>query len=98
MHPSSPGPLVAWRDDVVPGLAELADRATNESTVVRPGPDGRSYAHHALQAVSDGDRVSFTWCGHAPGVGVDTTTGEVVDDAVALSHGAGMESRFRSVV
>ena len=26
VHPSSPGPLVAWRDDVVPGLAELAER------------------------------------------------------------------------
>lgn len=26
VHPSSPGPLVAWRDDVVAGLAELAER------------------------------------------------------------------------
>lgn len=26
VHPSSPGPLVAWRDEVVAGLAELAER------------------------------------------------------------------------
>lgn len=26
VHPSSPGSLVAWRDDVVPGLAQLAER------------------------------------------------------------------------
>ena len=88
--------LAEWHSAVVEGgsfstamLAELVDRATHESTVVRPGPDGRSYRHLALQAVADGDRVSFTWCGHAPGLGIDTTTGEVVDDAVALSHGTG---------
>ena len=88
--------LAEWHSAVVEGgsfstamLAELVDRAMHESTVVRPGPDGRSYRHVALQAVADGDLVSFTWCGHAPGLGIDTTTGEVVDDAVALSHGTG---------
>ena len=93
--PGRPG-LDVWHSAVVEGssfstamLAELVDRATHEATVVRPGPDGRSYRHHALQAVADGGVVSFTWCGHAPGVGIDTTTGQVVDDAVALSHGTG---------
>ena len=88
--------LAEWHSAVVEGgsfstamLAEMVDRAMHESTVVRPGPDGRSYRHLALQAVADGELVSFTWCGHAPGLGIDTTTGEVVDDAVALSHGTG---------
>ena len=93
--PGGPG-LAAWHSAVVEGgsfstamLSRLVDRATHESTVVRPGPDGRSYRHHALQAVADGDAVSFTWCGHAPGLGVDSATDEIVDDAVALSHGTG---------
>jgi 2,4-dienoyl-CoA reductase-like NADH-dependent reductase (Old Yellow Enzyme family) len=34
VHPSSPGPLVAWRDDVVPGLALLADRLHTLDTCV----------------------------------------------------------------
>ncbi|MDQ2678236.1 MAG: hypothetical protein M3Y51_05785 [Actinomycetota bacterium] len=70
-------------------LGDMADRATSESTVVRPGAGGRSYRHHAVRAVADGTAVSFTWCGHAPGSGIDTATGAVVDDAVAISSGTG---------
>ena len=70
-------------------LGDMVDRATHESTVVRPGSDGRSYRHHVLRATAEGSSVSFTWCGHAPGIGVDVTTGEIVDDAVALSSGTG---------
>ncbi len=95
---ATPGSPVfdAWHAAVVEGgsfstsmLGDLVARATDESTVVRPDAGGRSYRHHALRAVADGDVLSFTWCGHAPGVGTDTTTGAVVDDAVALSHGTG---------
>ena len=91
-HPS----LDAWHAAVVESgsfsvamLGDMADRATSESTVVRPGPEGHSYRHHVLRAVADDTGVSFTWCGHSPGLGIDTTTGEVVDDAVALSSGTG---------
>lgn len=91
-HPS----LAEWEAAVVAGgsfstamLAEMAERATNEHTVVVPDGVGPSYRHHALRAVRDGTAVSFTWCGHSPGLGIDTVTREVVDDAVALSRGTG---------
>ena len=93
-HPGHPG-LEGWNAVVAPGsfsaamLADLADRATTEAVVVVPGPSGRSYRHQVLRAVEDGPTVSFTWCGHSPGVGIDVTTRAVVDDAVALSRGTG---------
>jgi hypothetical protein len=35
-------------------------------------------------------RTAWSWCGHSPGLGVRAGTDQVVDDAVAHSHGTGM--------
>lgn len=76
-------------------LTELRERAMLESTVVAPGPDGFAYRHHVLRtedhpvSTGSGTTVSFTWCGHSPGIGIDTTSGAVVDDVVAVSNGTG---------
>lgn len=97
-HPA----LAAWHSVVQPSgsfsvimLGELRERAVVESIVVRPGPDGFAYRHHVLGAevlpapAVPGTTLSFTWCGHSPGIALDAASGAVVDDSVAVSNGTG---------
>ena len=86
----------AWAGVVVPGSAlddamveEVVRRATEEDGAVLPPPGGLSYRHTALSARAVDGTVEFTWCGHSPGIGVERSSGTVVDDAVGHSHGTG---------
>jgi hypothetical protein len=87
----------AWARVVVAGSAldeamveEVVRRGVEEDGAVLPPPGGLSYRHVALSARPDGDgSTEFTWCGYSPGVGVERSSGTVVDDAVGHSHGTG---------
>lgn len=87
----------AWDAAVVPGSwlwvdvpAELVRRQREEGVVVLPAAHGLSYRHRALRIEPPvAGAISFTWCGWSPGIGIDADTGEIVDDAVAHSHGTG---------
>ena len=87
----------AWATVVVAGstlddamVEEVVRRGVEEDGAVLPPPGGLSYRHTALSATADADgTTAFTWCGHAPGIGVERSTGTVVDDAVGHSHGTG---------
>jgi hypothetical protein len=88
--------LIAWQSVVTPGTALAEDLPAAimsrhaEGVVIRPGADGVSYRHRALQVIPAADgSVSFTWCAWSPGIGYDTATGAVVDDAVGHAHGTG---------
>src|SRR5690606_15812520 len=70
--------------------AELVRRQREEGVVVLPAAHGLSYRHRALRIEPPvAGAISFTWCGWSPGIGIDADTGEIVDDAVAHSHGTG---------
>ncbi len=87
----------AWAQVVVAGSAlddamveEVVRRGNEEDGAVLPPPGGLSYRHTSLTAGTGSDgSTEFTWCGHAPGIGVERSTGTVVDDAVGHSHGTG---------
>ena len=87
----------AWAGVVVSGsplddamVEEVVRRGTEEDGAVLPPPGGLSYRHTSLTADSSSDgSIEFTWCGHSPGIGVERSTGTVVDDAVGHSHGTG---------
>jgi len=87
----------AWAEVVVPGSAlddamveEVVRRGTEEDGAVLPPAGGLSYRHTSLTArTADDGTTEFTWCGHAPGLGVERSSGTVVDDAVGHSHGSG---------
>ena len=73
--------------DLPDGVLRL-QRDRNE--VVRPPAGALSYVHHAVRTVPAADgSLSFTWCGWSPGIGFDLTTGAILDDGVAHSHGTG---------
>ena len=87
----------AWAGVVVVGSAlddamveEVVRRGTEEDGAVLPPPGSLSYRHRALTARASGSGTVFTWCGHSPGIGVERSTGTVVDDAVGHSHGTGL--------
>jgi hypothetical protein len=88
---------VAWDRIVVPEsflsstmIRSMVDGERDDHLVVLAGPDGFAYRHRALHAVAEADGgISFTWCGHSAGLGVDARTGEVIDDGVGHSHGTG---------
>lgn len=86
----------AWAAVVVAGssldeamVEEVVRRGVEEDGAVLPPPGGLSYRHTALTATATSGGTEFTWCGHAPGIGVERSTGAVVDDAVGHSHGTG---------
>jgi hypothetical protein len=86
----------AWAGVVVPGSAlddamveEIVRRGNEEDGAVLPPPGGLSYRHTSLSASLIDGGIEFTWCGHSPGVGVERSSGTVVDDAVGHSHGTG---------
>lgn len=86
----------AWTAVVVAGssldeamVEEVVRRGIEEDGAVLPPPGGLSYRHTALTATRTDGGTEFTWCGHAPGIGVERSTGTVVDDAVGHSHGTG---------
>ena len=86
----------AWASVVVAGssldeamVEEVVRRGTEEDGAVLPPPGGLSYRHTALTATATSGGTDFTWCGHAPGIGVERSTGTVVDDAVGHRHGSG---------
>lgn len=74
-------------DDVLERLV-LEPLATG--TRLLAGPDGVSYRHH-VTGITDADQntISFTWCGYAPGIRIDSRSGAVVDDAIARMGGVG---------
>ena len=78
-------------------LARRVEMARSDGVVVRPpssGPGAVSYRHRALEVADPVlDTISFRWCGWSPGIGVDTDTGAIVDDAVAHAHGTGLVRR-----
>ncbi len=87
----------AWAGVVVVGspldeamVEEVVRRGTEEDGAVLPPPGGLSYRHRALTARPTPGGTSFTWCGHSPGIGVERSTGTVVDDAVGHAHGTGL--------
>lgn len=89
-----------WRGVVVDGAlsdaitARARERLAVDRMVILPGPDGIAYRHVAVDVEQIGagerpDHLSFTWCGHSPGVGVHVDSGVVLDDAVSHSRGTG---------
>ncbi|MFM7063629.1 MAG: hypothetical protein ACKO04_09090 [Actinomycetes bacterium] len=86
-----------WAAVVVVGSAldeamveEVVRRGAEEDGAVLPPPGGLSYRHTTLSARATVEGTVFTWCGHAPGIGVERSSGTVVDDAVGHSHGTGL--------
>lgn len=90
-----------WDRVVAPGsslseelLEQVRRRGIDQGIVVVPDASGFAYRHRVLTVGSaTADSVSFTWCGHSPGIGVHAATGEVRDDAVAHARGTGMLRR-----
>jgi len=79
-------------------IAEILLRANEEDSIVVPPTSGLSYVHRSLRAErTDANIIEFSWCGYSPGIGVNRSSGEVIDDAIAHSHGVGQLRKDRSV-
>ncbi|MEZ5238008.1 MAG: hypothetical protein R2716_03325 [Microthrixaceae bacterium] len=67
--------------------------ALDDSMAVVPGPEG-SFSNRALEVeVSPDGSLRWTNCGYAPGIGVDTGTGAVLDDNRTTTSGRGTAVR-----
>lgn len=97
VHPLS----VAWLEVVTPGSqldrevrGRILSAAREDNLRIIPPPFGTSFTNTAL-AVTEEPDGSLTWdnCGYAPGVGVDITTGAVLDERRASLRGRGTAVR-----
>lgn len=92
---------VAWHRVVSAGsaldnelLSRIAVDGRDNHMVVRPDDSGLSFHTSALRVSDEADgTVAFTHCGYSPGVGVDATTGAVLDDRRASARGQGRTHR-----
>lgn len=90
-----------WHEVVAPGSgldldmrARIGADLVDSAMVVRPGPEGTAYRTLALE-VHEGPEGSLLWehCGYSPGVGMEISTGAVLDDRRASTRGAGAAER-----
>lgn len=93
---------LAWHSVVASGSAldsELRGRIHSDLVdrrmVIHPGAEGTSYRTLAITVSETPDgSLGWTHCGYSPGVGVNATTGEVLDDRRASTRGSGRAQRM----
>lgn len=96
LAPDSP-PRVLWDTIVAPGsflhddvIERLVTEPAASGTRLLPGPDGVGYRHHRTRVTgTDADIVEFEWCGYSPGIRIESSTGRILDDYVAVMSGSG---------